>query len=356
MELIFQILINMVISVNPNPNQSEFARLLNKTVSTLQSEAKQKPKAYLKLLGRDLESTVVDIMSDSARGTDFENTIELISGQKFPDIIAMRYFGVEVKTSMQDHWITTGNSIMEGTRVDGIERIFMLFGKMVEPIAFKCRPYEECLSEVVVTHSPRYQINMNLNPGETIFDRLNIPYDTLRKSPNPFKPIIDYYKQFLKPGEEVWWLDQEERNSQTLIIRLWKNLNVKIRNDYMLKAMILFPEIFSNHPDKYNRVSVWLINSEGIVCPNIRDVFTAGGQGEIFWKGKLYPRIPKVIIKMIDSIDQLKLLLNAFDKSTLALYWGPLKKNRYEQWGDLVANNLANKGLALNVKQLLRAK
>jgi hypothetical protein len=51
----------------------------------------------------------------------------------------------------------------------------------------------------------------------------------------------------------------------------------------MLKSMILFPEIFSNRPDKFNRLSVWLVNSEGIVCPNIRDVFTAGGQGIIEW-------------------------------------------------------------------------
>ncbi len=277
----------MVISVNPKPDQSEFAKLLNKTVTVLQSEANQKPKIYLRLLGRDLEKTVVDIMSDKARGTEFENTIELISGQKFPDIIAMNYFGVEVKTTKQDHWITTGNSIMEGTRVEGIERIYMLFGKMINPIAFKCRPYEECLSDVVVTHSPRYQIDMDLAKGKTIFDKLEIPYDQLRKQDNPFKPIVDYYKKSLKPGEDFWWLESGDGKSKGLIIKLWHNILIEKRQEYRIKAMILFPELFSDRQDKYNRVAIWLANLEGVVCKNIRDVFTAGGQSYITWRGKV---------------------------------------------------------------------
>ena len=58
------------------------------------------------------------------------------------------------------------------------------------PIEFRARAYEECLSEVVVTHSPRYLIDMNLEKGKTIFDKINISYDTLRKKQNPIKPII----------------------------------------------------------------------------------------------------------------------------------------------------------------------
>jgi len=222
----------MIVSLNSEPNKKEFQSLLGSTLRTLDSESKKNQKDFLGFLGNKLENVVAEIMNANAKGTSFENTIELISGQKFPDIIAKRYYGVEVKTTKQNHWTTTGNSVMEGTRVDGIERIYMLFGKMVSPIEFKCRPYEDCLSEVVVTHSPRYLINMDLEEGETIFDKLDIPYETLRKSPNPVKPIIEYYRQFLKPGEEVWWLDQEESKSTGLIIKLWNNLSLDTRKDY----------------------------------------------------------------------------------------------------------------------------
>ncbi len=152
----------MVISSNPEPNKPIFQSLIDTTIQSLDYEAKRNQMKYLSLLGNKLENVVADVMSRNAKGTPFENSIELISGQRFPDIIANKFYGVEVKTTKQNHWTTTGNSVLEGTRVDGIERIFMLFGKMVNPVEFKCRPYEDCLSEVVVTHSPRYLINMDL--------------------------------------------------------------------------------------------------------------------------------------------------------------------------------------------------
>ena len=133
----------MVVSINSEPAIEEFYKLLDNTINNLSSESKTKEDEYLKLLGNKLEDKVFDVMKEKAKGTPFEHSIELISGQKFPDIIANRFFGVEVKTTKQNHWKTTGNSVLESTRIDGIERIFMLFGKMYAPVEFKCRPYED---------------------------------------------------------------------------------------------------------------------------------------------------------------------------------------------------------------------
>jgi len=329
--------------------------LLDNTIQVLDVESKKNQKKYLDLLGNKLENVVADVMTENAKGTPFENSIELISGQKFPDIIANRFYGVEVKTTKQNHWTTTGNSVLESTRVDGIERIFMLFGKMVNPVEFKCRPYEDCLSEVVITHSPRYLINMDLQVGQTIFDKLDIPNDTLRNYSNPIKPITDYYRQFLKPGEEVWWLDQDESKSTGLIIKLWNNLPTDIRKHYMLKSMILFPEIFSNRPDKFNRLAVWLVNSEGIVCPNIRDVFTAGGQGVIEWKKKQYIGIPQIIVRLSNSIVELKSLLKETDVTILEKHWGMSVKNKFDSWIGLIKDN--SKALnSINLADYLKDK
>lgn len=345
----------MVISSNPEPNKRIFQSLLDNTLQTLDLKSKKNQDKYLALLGNKLENVVADVMADRAKGTPFENSIELISGQKFPDIIANKYYGVEVKTTKQNHWTTTGNSVLESTRVDGIERIFILFGKMVNPVEFKCRPYEDCLSEVVVTHSPRYLINMDLQAGHTIFDKLDIPYDILRNYPNPIKPITDYYRQFLKPGEEVWWLDQEEPKSTGLIIKLWNNLPIESRKQYMLKSMILFPEIFSNRPDKFNRLAVWLVTSEGIVCPNIRDVFTAGGQGIIEWKKKQYSGIPHILIKLSNSIDDLKIILDELEIDILEKYWNLSIKNKVNDWIGLINEN-SKKIMSLNLEAYLEDK
>jgi hypothetical protein len=89
----------MLISVNNQPNRQEFDILLNTTLNSLRTEAKAKPKKYLDLLGNKLENEVFDILKQNAKGSVFDGSIELISGQKFPDIIAKKYYGIEVKTT-----------------------------------------------------------------------------------------------------------------------------------------------------------------------------------------------------------------------------------------------------------------
>ena len=165
----------MIISANSEPSRKDFDILINSTLTELNVHANNSSKKIATLIGRNLEPYVRDVMAELAVGTAFENTIELIGGQKFPDIIANKYYGIEVKTTTQNHWKTTGNSVLESTRVEDVERIFMLFAKLASPIEFRCRPYEEVLSEVVVTHSPRYLIDMNLKQGDTIFDKIKIP-------------------------------------------------------------------------------------------------------------------------------------------------------------------------------------
>jgi hypothetical protein len=130
----------MIVSLNSEPNKSEFDLLLNSTLYTLNLRAKKSSNKIETLLGRNLEPYVKDLMSELAEGTIFENSIELIGGQKFPDIVAKKYYGIEVKTTTQNHWKTTGNSVLEGTRIEDVERIFMLFAKLASPIEFRCRP------------------------------------------------------------------------------------------------------------------------------------------------------------------------------------------------------------------------
>jgi hypothetical protein len=49
---------------------------------------------------------------------------------------------------------------LETTRVEDVDRIYMMFGKLNKPVEVRFRPYECCLYEVAVTHSPRYLIDM----------------------------------------------------------------------------------------------------------------------------------------------------------------------------------------------------
>lgn len=331
----------MVVSVNSESEKSEFNILLNSTIEELNAHAKNSPKKIEKLRGNKLEPYVRDVMTELAVGSNFENSIELIGGQKFPDIVAKKYYGIEVKTTTQNHWKTTGNSVLESTRVDDVERIYMLFGKLGKPIEFKCRAYEECLSEVVVTHSPRYLIDMNLEKGKTIFDKINTSYDSLRQKKNPIKPITDYYKSKLKPGQDLWWIDQENEKASNLVINIWNNLTPHEKQEIKNKSMVYFPEVFSNKGDKFARLAIWLVTSEAIVCPNIRDLFTAGGKDSYLIKNQLYKDIPRIFIKLFNNISSvLEILINT-PSTELSEHWNKKtsEKQKVQDWIDLVSYN-----------------
>ena len=347
----------MIISANSQPHRNEFDALLSSTITELNSHAKKSAKLISDLTGNKLEPYVKDVMTDLAFGTAFENSIELIGGQKFPDIVAKKYYGIEVKTTTQNHWKTTGNSVLESTRVEDVERIFMLFAKLASPIEFRCRPYEECLSEVVVTHSPRYLIDMNLEEGKTIFDKINIPYDVLRKKENPLRQIVDYYKSKLKPGEDLWWIDQENSNASNLVIKIWNNLSLKEKQDLKIKAMIYFPELFSKSNDKFGRFAIWLVTREGIVCPNIRDLFTAGGKSDFLVGKKKYKNVPRIFLNLFDNSDSIIQTLMTTSSVELSEYWGikTTDKRKIADWIELVSSHAKNISDAkhLDIKQIL---
>ena len=330
----------MIVSVNSDPNRSEFDILLSSTIDELNVHAKKSSKKVATLLGRNLEPYVKDVMTDLAVGTVFENTIELIGGQKFPDIIAKKYYGIEVKTTTQNHWKTTGNSVLESTRVDNVERIFMLFAKLASPIEFRCRPYEEVLSEVVVTHSPRYLIDMNLEQGKTIFDKIKIPYDALRKNENPIRPIVDYYKSKLKPGEELWWMDSENNSKpSSIVIKIWNNLSAREKQELKNRSMIYFPELFGNSNDKFGRLAIWLVTREAVVCPNVRDLFTAGGKSDCVIGNKMYQKVPRIFLNLFDNLPNIVEAIMQTSAFELSEYWEiqTTDNTKLFDWIDLVA-------------------
>jgi len=347
----------MIISANSEPNKKEFDILLNSTLQELNIQALKSPQIISTLVGNKLEPYVRDVMTDLAFGTVFENSIELIGGQKFPDIIAQKYYGIEVKTTTQNHWKTTGNSVLESTRVEDVERIFMLFAKLANPIEFRCRPYEECLSEVVVTHSPRYLIDMNLAVGKTIFDKIKTPYDVLRKKENPLRHIVEYYKSKLKPGEELWWIDQENSKPTNFVIKIWNNLSIKEKQELKNKSMVYFPELFSNNNDKFGRLAIWLVTREGVVCPNVRDIFTAGGKGKIVVEAESYENIPRIFLTLFENIELTIETLMQTSAIELSEYWGikTTDNKKMSDWIELISEHSKKiiDAKHLSIKQIL---
>lgn len=342
----------MIISTNTDNSQDDFEKILKLTIDSLNKKANESPDYIITLKGEKLEPVVKDILEQNAKGTSFENTIELVSGQKFPDIVAKKYFGIEVKTTIKNHWKTTGNSVLESTRVEGVERIYMLFGKLGKPIEFRCRPYEECLSEIVVTHSPRYLIDMNLKEEETIFSKIDIGYDVLRKKKNPIKPITKYYKSKLKKGESLWWIDNVEGQSSNVVVRFWKHLSRKEQNDLQAKAMVFFPEIFGKGNDKYNQFALWLITQHGIVHPNVRDSFSAAGKKYLKHPKYSHVKPAKIIFNLEKNINAIREVIRTTSANDLGRFWKvriSAKGKKYD-WITQVVNNFPDTDFDLKMR------
>lgn len=302
-----------------NKDYEIFTQLLSKSVSQLENDSSIRPEYYLNRGGVDFEKDVYDFVNNNAKNTVFEGNVELISGQRFPDIVAYvnqnEAYGLEVKTTKSNKWKTTGSSIFEGTRVDNIQNIHLLFGKLSDPIEFRCRKYEACLYDVAITHSPRYLIDMDITKQESIFSKVGIQYNELRKLNNPFKPIKRFMRERLKEGEDLWWIGDNE-NTIDLGIKHWSNLSSEQKNELSTLALAYFPILLSEDPQKYLRLSTWLVSRFGVVNHALRDTFTAGGKIKI--QGVMFPQIFKYIA---DDLNNIITNVDKIQKDDISYYW-----------------------------------
>lgn len=348
----------IIISSKREALDQEFKDLMSSSESWLNQDAQSRDSYYKTRSGKPLEKDVFEVVTRNAVGTSFEGTIQLISKNYFPDIVANKYYGVEVKSTKEDKWTSMGSSILESTREECVERIYMMFGKLGGvPAKFRCRPYEEVLSGVAVTHYPRYQIDMRLRVGETIFDKMKVPYDTMRKMEQPASVVIDYYKKQLKPGESaLWWMggDDIEESSSPVSIQLLSSLSEETQDDLVAHGYAFFPEIFqTGGRTKYNRFALWLILERGIVDTSLRDKFTAGGRGIFLISGKQIS-IPQVLVRLRKYRDAIIDIINKTSESKLLYHWQifhveKIQENRISQWITIAVNLLVNSGEARDV-------
>lgn len=331
----------MLISTNREAETSVFEALLAQMVDSLKAQTEKDPALGLSLHGQKLEKYSFDLLRELAHGTSFEGSIELVSGQMFPDIVAKRFWGVEVKTTKSASWRSIGSSVAEGTRIEDIERIYLLFGRLGKPIDFRCRLYQECLSGVAVTHSPRYTIDMDLSEGETFFDKLQIPYDVLRKQSDPIRPIVDYFRKSLKPGETTWWLSSSDSKATHAVVRLWSSLSKEDAHRLKILGFCLFPELLSASQSKFHRMLLWLSTQEGVVVGNLRDQYTSGGRVTFAWRDRVYT-LPQILHRLLLSLLEILRCLEELDITLLQEYWGDSEMiDRKSIWIKLVCSYAA---------------
>lgn len=333
----------IIVSTNKKPPLADFENLCNHACRLMNNRALREPAYYLDKNGTKLEPEVESALNMAAKGTVFQGTIRLVSGAAFPDIVADKYYGVEVKSTKNNSWSVIGSSILESTRIDDVETIFFMFGRLCKPVAFRARRYQDCLKSIKVTHSPRYEIDMDLPAGDTIFEKMGIDYDTMRTLDNPIQPVVDYYKRQLKPGESLWWTGSQDAAPDKL--KMWRLLSAAEKSYYRALGLALFPEIYGSGQTKYENFTMYLIIHYGIVSPSLRDTFTAGGRMEIRY-GSYSHVFPQIYTKLLEQKDLVINIIKDTPADVFSDTWHVKAsadyRKRIEQWVNLIIRH-ANK-------------
>ena len=296
-----------------------FADLMCRTERILNTEASARPDEYKKLTSSSLEPCAVEKIRMACADSPFDaNEVKLVSGQRFPDIVADKYYGIEVKSTKNDHWTSTGSSIVETTRVENVDDIYMLFGKLGGDVPqFKCRPYQDVLYDIAVTHSPRYLIDMELAGDETIFSKMGTTYDEFRTSPDSISKVRQYYRELAvrKNRQEMpWWITSENiESAHSFNIKLWNTLEASEKRKLQTKCMILFPEALNpaRSMTKYNNTTLWLCSCNQVVNPNIRDIYSAGGKITHVNGERLKEPVAQVFNIIVEYSDDIRAMLSS---------------------------------------------
>ena len=307
----------MVIAHCGSSQKGSFVQLLDRSRNLL---LKKQPNFFQSLTPKDFETSVYESMCISAAGTVFDNKIESHNEPWFPDISAHRYFGLEVKSTKKASWQSTGSSILESRRVEGVEEIYILFGQLTSKPDLKIKKYEDCLSDIGITHSPRYKINMDLNYEETIFSKMGTTYEDLRKSGDPIGLFKDYYRKKCKQGESPWWLDDPDQ-ALSPTTKFYSDLDILEKQQIRIQAFAYFPEILGRSTTKYKALASWMVVQKGLISTSLRDDFTAGGKANLDINGTKFYNIPRVFENLMQNFHSVLDLLRGKDLKDGSNHW-----------------------------------
>lgn len=297
---------------------------------------------------------------------------EIVYSEKshqFPDIVVEfengYLLGVEVKSSSstKSSWSTNGNSVLGSTSIK-VDDIYIVFIKYNVENGFDINyaRYQDSIADVVVTHSPRYRIDLNLDPAKNFFNRSGIDYQELKNSNNPISLITDYFR---KEGKTAWWLgdDNNEKFSSATILS-WRDIEDPMIQRIYGEAFVLFPEII-NGPlrKKYIRLAKWLAAKYSIADSSLRDKFSAGGRTTINYlkngTDTVIEDAPKVYKTLFENQDAIKLAFTQLELAELQEFWTNYNpavdsiESRKKHWYLSVENNGCNEQVSDYVRTLL---
>jgi len=310
----------------------QFEQLLQIIADTLTSEAQERPFASSAAFEHRSREVFNELEPRHGLGLVDVNA----PAQAFPDMV-LGEFGVEVKFTEGKTWRTIANSVFEGTRSPSVRHIYLLFGKMGGTAEVRWGRYEDCVMHVRTSHVPRFEVQFE--PAQTLFQRWKLSYTEFAalSDEEKMRYVRDYARERLKPGEHVWWLDQE--HAVDLQPRLYAHLENEEKRRVRAEAALLCPGIvasgrgWSNRRGKYEEPVMYLLTYRNILCPQARDLFSAGSVAGVVRDDDV--RGGSYIQRALQALEpELRQAAETLEDALFEEYWGVVvhRELRIAEW------------------------
>lgn len=240
----------------------------------------------------------------------------------FPDIVLNSY-GIEVKFTTGDSWRCVANSVFESMRSDDVKHVYLLYGKMGGTPEVAWADYGQSVIHVRTSHVPRFEVDVKA--GRCLFALMGTTYEEFSHSSleERMARIRSYARARLKEGERLWWLEDTEETEHSLPIqaRLYMTLSQEEKRALRAEAALLCPQIVkpSRSKHKYDDATLYLLTYHGVLCPQARDLFSAGSVALRAdpTRGGSY-----ILRALLDIEDEMLAAAERLEDALFVEYWG----------------------------------
>ena len=217
-------------------------------------------------------------------------------------------------------------------RDESVNEIYVVFGKGGGEPEVRWSRYQDCVIHVRVSTAPRFVVNMD-SDEPSLFDRFDIAYNDFAglDDESKMQRVRDYWRGRLQHGEHLWWL--EPTHTLPINVRLYTHLSQPEKRMMRAEAALLCPQVCKGprSKGKYEEAVIYLLTCHGVLCPQSRDLFSAGivalrSDGT---RGGNY-----VQKALLDIEDLMRDAAKRLDDALFAEYWGePVQSgDRLAKW------------------------
>lgn len=211
------------------------------------------------------------------------NLVNHHGGHAFPDVsITGSGIGIELKGATSNRKFN-GNSVVASTMLPNLKKIFLMYWIGISG-DIGCKDYFDCVATPVVTHSPRFQLDIDLDKNSSMFGtepgKVGAVDEVIFSSNGiDSEKIIKWMSDKARRNNETpWWISTDESLpiGSTGLIQLNK-VDAPKKKEFMKYSFLGFPKILAkSSPTKYSGLFEWAIQTRSIYAD--RDDYSAKGK------------------------------------------------------------------------------